>query len=59
MACIVEDLHLSMSSLSTDTKDNIVSCTIDFSVHSATEKEAVIAKVSAIQGVEELNTIAL
>ncbi len=59
MACIVEDLHLSMSSLSTDTKDNIVSCTIDFSVHSATEKDAVITKVSAIQGVEELNTIAL
>lgn len=59
MACIVEDLHLSMSSLNSATKDNIVSCTIDFSVHSATEKEAVIAKVSAIQGVEELNTIAL
>lgn len=59
MACIVEDLHLSMSSLNSATKDNIVSCTIDFSVHSATEKDAVITKVSAIQGVEELNTIAL
>ena len=59
MACIVEDVHLSMNRLNTATKDNIVSCTIDFSVHSATEKEAVIAKVSAIQGVEELNTVAL
>lgn len=59
MACIVEDLHLSMNRLNTTTKDNIVSCTIDFSVHSATEKDAVITKVSAIPGVEELNTIAL
>lgn len=57
--CIVEDLHLSMNSLNTSTKDNIVTCTIDFCVHSAIERDEVAAKISAIEGVEELNVTAL
>lgn len=55
--CIVEDLHLSMSSLATDTKNHIVNCTIDFSVHSATERDAAVSMISAIDGVEEVNSV--
>lgn len=52
---IVEDSHLSMSSLSTHTEDHIVTGLICFSVHSAIELEDVVAKVRSIRGVEEVN----
>lgn len=55
--CIVEDLHLSMSSLATDTKNHIVNCTIDFSVHSATERDTAADKIAAIDGVEEVSVV--
>ena len=55
--CIVEDFHLSMSNLSSDTKDYIFNCTINFTVHSATERDAVVDKISAIEGIEEVNVV--
>ena len=54
MDCIVEDHHLSMTGLSTKTKDNIVTCSIDFAVHSAREMKETIQGISAIEGVEEV-----
>lgn len=53
--CIVEDFKLSLSGLSTKTQDNIVSCTIDFAVHSAPERDALVGKISRIRNVEEIN----
>lgn len=55
--CIVGDCHLSMNGLTSTTKDNIATCTIDFAVHSASERDSVIGKISHIDGVEELNII--
>lgn len=55
--CIVEDFHLSMTGLETHTKNHIVNCTIDFSVHSATERDAAVSKIAAIDGVEEVSLV--
>ncbi len=55
--CITNDLHLSMNLLSTSTTDSIVSCTINFGVHSFGELQTIIAQVSAIDGVEEVKRI--
>ena len=54
--CIVEEHHLSMTALRTATQDDIVTCTIDFGVHSAVELNATLSGISAIQGVEEVKT---
>lgn len=54
--CIVEQSKLSMNGLTSHTQDNIVTCYIDFAVHSATERDRVIGKISLIEGVEEVNT---
>lgn len=55
--CIVEGFHLSMSALASDTKDHIFSGTITFAVHSATERDAAVSKIAAIDGVEEVNVV--
>lgn len=55
--CITNDLRLSMDSLSTNTSDCIVHCTINFGVHSFGELQTIIAQVSAIEGVEEVKRI--
>lgn len=55
--CITNELHLSMTSLSTYTADCIAHCTICFEVHSFGELQTIIAQVSAIEGVEEVKRI--
>ena len=55
--CIVEGFHLSMTGLVTHTKNHIVNSTIDFSVHSVTERDAAISKIAAIDGVEEVSLV--
>ena len=57
LECIVENLHLSMSGLTSSMKDYIVTCTIDFSVHSATERVSAISRIATIDGVEEVNEV--
>ena len=57
--CMVEELHLSLNSLATTSDDHIVSCTIDYAVHSAKERDSAVAKISAIEGIEEVRTISL
>ncbi len=52
--CITEKLKLSMTALATETVDNIGTCTIDFSVHSADELRFVIKSVKEIEGVDEV-----
>lgn len=54
--CIVEERHLSMQGLTTSTKDEIVTCRIDFAVHSAQELSDTIAGIAAISGVEEVRS---
>ena len=53
--CLVEEKHLSMDRLDTVTKQQIVTCTIDFAVHSSDELQGVINRISRIDGVEEVN----
>ena len=55
--CITNELHLSMNSLSTNTKDCIAQCTISFCIHSFSELQTIIAQISAIDGVEEVKRI--
>lgn len=53
--CIVGKHQLSMNSLASNTKDSIVTCKIDFAVHSATELEQALESIAAVEGVEEVN----
>ena len=55
--CIVEKHHLPIYSLTTVTRDYIVSCSIEFSVHSADEFQETISLISNIEGVEEVRRI--
>ena len=54
---ITNKLNLSICSLSTNTVDCIVNCTITFSVHSFGELQTIIAQIAAIEGVEEVKRI--
>lgn len=54
--CIVEGCHLSMTGLTTHTKDDIVTCSIEFAVHSSDELNQALAGIRKIDGVEEVNT---
>ena len=54
---ITNELNLSIISLSTNTVDCIVNCTITFSVHSFGELQTIIAQIAAIEGVEEVKRI--
>ena len=54
---ITNELNLSICSLSTNTVDSIVNCTIRFSVHSFGELQTIISQVSAIDGVEEVKKL--
>lgn len=55
--CIVEKHQLPISCLSTVTKDNIVTCNIQFSVHSGDEFKEIVALIKAIDNVEEVRKI--
>ena len=55
--CITEQLHLSMSSIATETVDHIGTCTIDFAIHSLTQLEKAMASIAAIDGVDEVSRI--
>ena len=55
--CFVERQHLSMTQLSTHTEDEIVSCIIDFPVHSIDELHLTMESIAAIPGVDEVRRI--
>ena len=55
--CITEQLHLSMSSIATETVDHIGVCTIDFAIHSLNQLEKAIASIASIDGVDEVSRI--
>ena len=52
---ISNKLHLSIKSLNTTTEDEIVTCTIDFYVHSYDEMQTIVASMLAIPDVDEVN----
>ncbi len=52
--CITEKLKLSIDSLTTVTEDAIVSCKINFLVHSIGELRMVITYINQIEGVDEI-----
>ena len=51
--CIVERHKLSLHGLSTQTEDDIVTCTIEFAVRSADELTQALNAIRAIDSVEE------
>lgn len=55
--CIVGRCHLSMSSLCSKTVDDIVTCDIEFAVHSAVERDETVSAIQYISGIEEVNFI--
>ena len=55
--CITNGMKLSISSLNTVTVDEIVDCTINFSVHSFGELQRVIATINGIDGVDEVHRV--
>lgn len=57
--CITNGMKLSISSLNTETVDEIADCTINFSVHSFSELQKVIASISSIDGVDEVQRVEL
>ena len=54
---ITNELNLSIGSLTTNTMDCIVNCTITFSVHSFGELQTIISHIAAIDGVEEVKQV--
>ncbi|MDD6252576.1 MAG: HD domain-containing protein [Candidatus Cryptobacteroides sp.] len=52
--CVVQDAHLSMSALSSVMEEEIVTCTISYSVHSADELDSAVKRLMSIEGVEEV-----
>ncbi|MFI3262651.1 MAG: HD domain-containing protein [Rikenellaceae bacterium] len=56
---VTEDLKLSIDNLTTTTVDEIVDCTINFSLHSAKELNEVIKHIKDIKNVEEVKRISL
>jgi GTP pyrophosphokinase len=57
--CISEKLKLSMSDLKSTTVDEIVDCTINFTVHSARELQDVITSIYNVEGVDEVRKLNL
>lgn len=55
--CFVERQHLSMSRLATHTEDEIVTCDIDFPVHSVDELHLTLESIAAIPGVDEVRRL--
>ncbi|MCQ2180530.1 MAG: HD domain-containing protein [Bacteroidales bacterium] len=55
--CFVEKQHLSMNRLETNTHEQIVTCIIDFPVHSADELQSTIDSISIIPNVDEVQRI--
>jgi GTP diphosphokinase / guanosine-3',5'-bis(diphosphate) 3'-diphosphatase len=54
---VTEDLKLDIDSLHTVTVDEIVDCTINFSIHSVQELNEVIVHINRIEGVDEVKKI--
>lgn len=54
---LVETAHLSMTRLETTTDDEIVTCTLDFDVHSAQELNAVTGRIRRINGIDEVSVV--
>lgn len=55
--CITDRQHLSMNKLAIETVDHIVTCTIDFKIHSVGELQAAINSIAVIDGVDEVKRI--
>ena len=52
--CITNKLQLSLTRISTESRDSIGYCTMEFPVHSSAELQEVISNISKIEGVEEV-----
>ena len=55
--CITNKLKLNMHSLSTKTEDNIVTCVIDFHVHSMSELQEIMNTIAQVEEVDEVKHI--
>lgn len=57
VSCITEKLHLPIYKVVSETKDNIVSTTVDFTVHSVNELETAIDSIGKIKNVDEVSRV--
>lgn len=57
VCCLTDGLGLSMEYLHTETADNIVECTVHYSVHSAEELRQAVRSLASIEGVDEVYKI--
>ena len=57
--CITNQQQLSISRLDTRTIDHIAECSIDFGIHSIGELQAAIRSIIAIEGVDEVQRMAI
>ena len=57
LSCFVEERHMSVDSLETHTEDQIVTCTIDFCVHSFQELQATLGGIANIDSVDEVQRV--
>lgn len=55
--CITNNLKLSLTKIVTESIDEIVTCSMDFKVHSSAELMQAISHISAIESVEEVKQI--
>ena len=55
--CITNKLQLSLTRISTESRDEIGYCSMEFPVHSSAELQEVISSISQIDGVEEVKQI--
>ena len=53
--CITNRMKLSLTHIHSESHDEIVTCSAIFTVHSSAELQAVIAGISEIEGVDEVN----
>ena len=53
--CMSDKLHISMSNMNIETKDEIFDCTISYTVHSAEELRAAVKLLASIEGVDEVS----
>lgn len=57
VSCITEKLHLFIHKVVSETKDNIVTTTVDFEVHSMNELQGAIDSIGKIKNVDEVSRI--
>ena len=55
VSCMTDIMHISISSMSIESQDEIFDCTIGYTVHSAEELRDTVRLLASIRGVDEVS----